>query len=96
MSFSLWLETIQRDTRLKGGVDSLWCEDSEGKKKKGVVNSAQICGSGGFVTTLLQSRKLSSLSLLVVERLLFFSSLFVITFQSSHDLSLSLQDYCTA
>lgn len=67
-----------------------------GEKKKGVVNSAQICGSGGFVTTLLQSRKLSSLSLLVVERLLFFSSLFVITFQSSHDLSLSLQDYCTA
>lgn len=68
----------------------------EEKKKKGVVNSAQICGSGGLVTTLLQSRKLSSLSLLVVEGLLFFSSLFVITFQSSHDLSLSLQDYCTA
>lgn len=66
------------------------------KKKKSVVNSAQIYGLGGLVTTLLQSSNLSSLLLLVVEGLLFFFSLFVITFQSSYDLSLSLQDYGTA
>lgn len=39
MSFSLWLETIQRDTREKV-VWTLWCEDSEGggEKKKKVLS----------------------------------------------------------